>query len=717
MIEGHHSVSDRNGDDFGLARSLEDIRHFYRPRTGVALVGRVDVSPGWMATYRSFGEEVKIAFVNPKGGEQAEIPIFRSIMELPDVFDTVVIRVSPERTGAIVRECGARGIRTVVVFTNGFAETGSEGAAIQADLARIAGEAGVRLIGPNTPTGLLEQLPLPPGHRGGLIGLITQSGANGRLLVQGTSMGAAFGRWISTGNEADLEAADFINYLAHEDGIAAIGMYIEGFKSYGRLRAAFENANARAKPIVVLKVGATQRGAMAATSHTGHLAGADAVIGGLFEQFGVTRVDDLDALLETTNLFAKLPPGTGPRCALYSYSGGAAAIMGEMGEAFGIPMPDIALRTREELQACIQSNFGIKNPIDNGGLLMHEPADKRIAALDAIANDPSIDIVVVGIGTGEGHFSTVMAQDLRAWAPTAPKPVVAIWAAASTAGSAYQDLVASGVPIFHSFTRCFEALRSFAGYQARVPSFRRRPSCRIELSDAQREQLRAEGVLTHRAATTLVTEAGVRMARDGVAGSPAAARDLAREIGRPVVLKIVSSAFPHKSDVGLVKIGVELDEVATEASALLAKAERLDPRAVIEGVQVQERIDAGGVEMIVGLTHDPQCGPCLTVGFGGVYAELLRDVATRPLPVDREDVREMIASLRLAPLLEGWRGAPRSDVEALIDMAKRVADLGLAADGALIELDLNPVIVQPSGAIAVDVLAVAGAARREWAEA
>lgn len=247
-------VSSGPDDPFGLVQSLEDIRGFFKPRTGIALVGRVDVSANWKSSYSGFGD-VRVAFVNPNGGDAGDMPVFRSVADLPPDFDTVVIRVSPNRAADVVRECGRKGFRTVLVFTNGFAEIGAVGAAHQARLSEAAVEAGVRLIGPNTPTGVLEDLPLPVNHRGGLIGLITQSGANGRVLVQGISLGVAYGRWVATGNEVDLEAADFMNYFAFADGITVISMYVEGFKSIARLRAALENTNAQGKPVIILKMG------------------------------------------------------------------------------------------------------------------------------------------------------------------------------------------------------------------------------------------------------------------------------------------------------------------------------------------------------------------------------------------------------------------------------------------------------------------------------
>jgi acyl-CoA synthetase (NDP forming) len=303
-------------------------------------------------------------------------------------------------------------------------------------------------------------------------------------------------------------------------------------------------------------------------------------------------------------------------------------------------------------------------------------------------------------------YTAVRGANLLQWAPTAPKPVVVVWPASATDAPGYRDMVAAGVPIFHSFTRCFEALRDFGRYQARGGKVRRRRTAERALTPIQTQVLNVDGVLPLQAALQLVSEAGVRLARECLAPSAAAAGQMASGIGETVVLKISSAAFPHKTEAGLVRVGVAAQDAAAVAADLLARARALEPDAVIEGVQIQEMV-CGGIEMIVGLSRDAQCGMCLTLGFGGIYAELLRDVVVRPLPVDDEDIREMVASLRLAPLLDGWRGAPAADKEAFFRLARQVADLGGAAQGRLVELDLNPVMVLPTGAVAVDVLAVA----------
>jgi acyl-CoA synthetase (NDP forming) len=698
-------AADRSARE-ALARSDADIARLLVPKTGVAFVGRVDLSDAARFQFARYGD-VKIYFVNPNGGA-GDIPVVRSVLDLPDDIDLVVIRVAPARVPQIVEDCGQRGIRDVLVFSDGFSETGPEGARLERELAAAAARAGVRVIGPNTNDNTFERYPRPANHRGGAIALITQSGANGRSLVEGVAMGACFHRWVTVGNEADLEASDFIHHFAGLPEVATIALYVEGFRSTAKLRAALERALLAGKPVVAIKMGSTARGARSAASHTGHLTGADAVVQGLFRRYGVTRVRELDELLETANLFAKLPRDTGTRCAMYTISGGTAALMAEAADAAGLQVPEFSGSLQAGLHRHIPQNLSVANPVDNGGgFLGRADQAERLQVLDLIASPENVDVVVAGLNAAYGRLSDAMAADLLAWSPAARKPAVGVWPSVVIDTRGYADLVASGVPIFRSFGKCMRALRAHADFAARRARFEPDAPVEATLSADQRRALSRAGVLGAGDAETLLSAAGIALARSRLAPDAAAAADAAREIGLPVAIKVMSPDIPHKSELGLVRLGVETPEAArATAEDLLARA-RAAGAARIDGVLVQEQVE-GGVEMIVGLSQDPQFGPTLTLGAGGVHAEVLKDVVASPLPVGPQDVRDMIASLRMAPLLDGVRGAPPADKAALVDLVLRAAALGLAAGDRIQEMDLNPVLVQPHRAVVVDALVVAG---------
>lgn len=691
-----------------LDRSLNDLQRMFRKKRGIAYVGRVDASPQAHNWFRRFGEDVRFCYVNPRGGEAGGVPVFTSMAEVPDHIDLAVVKVAPAIVPQVIADCGRRGVRDVIVFSSGFSEVGAEGAALEAKVAEAAREHGVRVIGPNTNDNTFEQFPVPEHHRGGLIGLVTQSGFNGRPIVEGVAMGAAFRRWVTVGNEVDLEVADFINYFAHDPQTSVVAAYVEGFKSIPKLRLALEAANAMKKPVVMLKMGSTERGARMAASHTGHLAGADAVIGGLFKQYGVIRVRDLDELLETANLLAKVPAGAGPNCALYSVSGGSTTLMAELADSYGASVPELDPSTVEKLYTHLPRYVSVSNPIDNGGgFAISAPPQQRLEVLDLIAADPNVDVIVVGLTAALGLLSDSFAADVLAYAPRSPKPIVAVWGSVLTDSPGYRDLVRSGVPIFRSFRKCFRAMRARADYESAKGSFRSRDWSVSQLTAAQFEALGQPGMLDSQQVATLLDDAGIERARERLATTALEARDLVAELGGRVVMKVASPDIAHKSDAGLVRLDVTDGETAAFLHGdLVAKAMGSAPGARIDGVLMQEQIGAG-VEMIVGLTQDVDIGPTITVGAGGIYAEILKDAATRPLPVDRSDIREMIASLRLSPLLDGARGAQPSDKAALVELVFRLAQLGSAAWPLISELDLNPVIVLPDRAVVVDALVVA----------
>jgi acetate---CoA ligase (ADP-forming) len=702
-----------------VAQKRSDLDEFFHP-TAVALVGSVNRGAKPERLREHYGERWgdRWFLVNAKGGSVGDIPIYEHVTDIPAKVGLAVVNVGTRYVLKTVEECGEHGVGYVLIFTAGFSEVGAEGAELEKRIGEMARKYSMRVFGPNTNTNAFEVLPEPPTKRGGRIGLITQSGHQGRPLVQGTEFGVAFSRWVPTGNELDLEAADFIEYFADDDETAVIGGYFEGFKNPARLRTALEAANSAGKPVVALKVGSTEAGVRMASSHTGHLAGSDAAIGGLFHQYGVTRVRDLDELLETAALFAKLPAGTGPKVCLYSISGGSGALMAEVAESHGVPLPVLEKKTQDGLRTMIPDYLTVANPVDNGAqFLVTNPLEDRRRVFDLICADPSIDVVVVGLTGALGKLTDRFAEDIASFIDELPKPVVVTWNSFKTDETGFRTLVDAGVPMFRSFRNCFAALKDFADYQTASKHFRVRRAPKARLEPTLRKELDGSGDLGHVGRKVLSADLSRRllesfdipMAGDTIASSSAAAVRAADEFGYPVVMKIASADIPHKSDAGLVRLDVSSPgQVRTVYRELVERAEAMKPVPRIEGVQVQQML-RGGVEMIVGLSCDPVVGHVLLVGSGGVFAEVFRDVAVRPLPVDRRDVEEMIDSLQGSALLEGARGRPKADRKALVDLALGIAKLATACGDRLAELDLNPVVVMErgKGAFAVDSLLVA----------
>jgi len=697
-----------------VAQQRMDLEEFFHPKA-VALVGSVNRNADPDRVRRTHAERWGESWylVNAKGGQIGDIPVYEHVTDIPAEITLAVINVGTRLVSKVVEECGKHGVPYVLVFTAGFSEVGEKGAALEREVGEMAARYGIRVFGPNTNTNAFEVLPEPTTRRGGRIGLVTQSGHQGRPLVQGTEFGIAFSRWVPTGNELDLEAADFIEYYAYDDDTQVIAGYFEGFKDPPMLRRALEAANAQGKPVVALKMGATTAGTRMASSHTGHLAGSDAVVDGLFRQYGVVRVGDLDELLETAALFAKVPAGTGPNCCLYSISGGSGTLMAEVAEASGVPVPILSQKTRDALREMIPDYLTVDNPVDNGAqFLVTNPVEDRKRVFDLIAADPNVDLIVIGLTGALGRLTDRFADDIVAFADEVSKPIVVTWNSLKTDEKGFRTLIDAGIPMFRSFRNCFGALRNFARYQEASGNFRSRKKMSTKLPAAAAAVLAepaSAGPLGADAARRLLDAFGIPLAGEGLAQTAAEARRVATGIGFPVVMKLASPDFPHKSDAGLVQLGVDsAGRAATVHGELMARAVKAKPKATIEGVQIQQQV-AGGVEMIVGVTRDPVFGPAVLVGTGGVFAEVLKDVTVRPLPLDRRDAEEMVKSLRGYALLLGARGQPRADIKALVDVILAVARLASACGERLSELDLNPVVVLQRGAVAVDSLVVTAA--------
>jgi acyl-CoA synthetase (NDP forming) len=685
-----------------------DLDQFFKP-DGVAILGRVDpdADPGALRKQHRERYCERFYLVNPRGGTVGDIPVYKTVLDIPDPVGLAVINIGPTYVAEALEQCAEKDIGYALVFTAGFGETGPEGAALERELADVVARTGLRVFGPNTNTNAFERMPEIPNLRGGKIGLLTQSGHNGRPVVQGAIFGVGFSRWVPTGNEVDLEMSDFLEYFAYDDDTRVIAGYIEGFKDPRKLRDALRAANDNHKPVVMLKIGSTDAGSKMASSHTGHLTGSDSLVDGLFAQHGVTRVRDLDELLETAALFAKLPEGTGPRVCHYSISGGSGTLMAEVAESFGVVAPPLSSETEEALHEYLPYYLSVSNPVDNGGMFLYAaPQAHRVRVLELIAADPNIDVIVIGITGALGPMTDNFGADILEFAPRSPKPVVVTWNSYKTDEQGFTDVIASGVTTFRSFRNCYGALRAFNLYQERRRAFRVRPSLPDRLSALQESLLAAGGTLSAEASRELLEVSGISVAREHVARSADEARRVAQALGPSVVMKIASADFPHKSDVGLVRIGVDAADADAIYEQLDDRARSINPSACIDGVLVQEQV-TDGVEMIVGVTCDPVLGSAAMVGSGGVFAEVVRDVAVRPLPLDAGDAEEMVRGLRVFPLLDGARGRPKADLGALVETIMAVARLASAAGPRLVELDLNPVLARPGAATVVDSLVIA----------
>ena len=668
-----------------------DLDSFFHPRT-VAVLGASDTpnkpTSAMTRKIRAWSEQFGADFypVNPNREQVDGLPCFPSIDEVPGDIDLAVILTgnAVDAFEAIIE----RQPKFAVIFAAGFAEVGVEGEQQQALLAELVKSSDTRLLGPNTNLNAFETYRDDlPGKR---LALITQSGHQGRPIFQAQDLGIAMSHWAPTGNEVDLEFADFAAYFADQPDVGVIAAYIEGFKDGRTLMEAADHAAQREVPMVIVKVGRTEAGQSMAKSHTGHLTGSDVVTSAVFRQFGVTRVDGLDELQDTAAMLARSAPPKGDGVCIYAISGGTGAHMADLAAAAGLRLPDLTHDTQKALHEWIPTYLRVSNPVDNGGAPSADWRGRKI--LDALVADPNVDVIICPITGALASMSKPLARDLVEVAETTDKPICVIWGSPVTEGEkAYEILLSSArIVTFRTFANCVGAVKAYFDYHEfasryRSPFAKKQP----------KPKPRTIGAGEH-AAKQLLAEYGIPVTREEVVTTAAAAVKAANAIGLPVVMK--AEGVDHKSDEGLVRLGIaSAKEVRTAFAELSAKTGR---------VLVAEQI-SGGTECVIGVSHDDLFGPVIMFGLGGVFIEVFRDVSFRVPPFDKNEARRMIDEVVGSALLKGARGRPKGDVKALVDTIMKVQKLAVENAGSLAELDINPLVVLPKGVVALDALAVA----------
>lgn len=683
----------------------EDLGRLFAPE-GVVLWGPLPDDSGaesFLAPLRRRWDG-RFYLVSRSRGALGGHPVYATLEGAPGPVDLAVLNLPISEVVPAAEACGRKGLRSLVVTGSGYGEMGGKGLEAEQRLVEVAHRYGMRMMGPNVNLNAFDPMPPPTNERIGRIGLITQSGHMGRVIAQSDRHGVAFSRWIPTGNEADLEVADFIEYFAADPDTAVIACYLEGFRDGAKLRQALAEANRQGKPVVVIKVGRNRAATQMASSHTAHLTGSDQVIDGLFRQYGVVRVDDVDELIETAALYAKLRPHPrGGGVALYGISGGALALMADHAESRGIPVPALAPETQAALHEILPSYLSVANPVDNGNLYRTGTEAERRRIFELIAADPAVDLLICALTGVIPGLTDDYAGDILDHLAHAPQPVVVTWNSWLMETPAYATLVASGVPLFRTFRGCFSALAGLFERDRRHEVIRSRDGL-ASLPEPVPAVTAPGRLLGASESSELLRRYGLDLVAERLVLTTDEAIAAAVDLGFPLAVKIPLESMPHKSDGGLVQLGVRTPEQLREAIAQVrVRASALDPHAEGAPVLLQQQVP-DGLEMMVGVMRDPTLGPAVLAGLGGVLTEVDADVSVRPLPVTEADAWEMLADLRNTALLDGVRGAPAVDRVALVRTILAVAALAGAAEERIVELDLNPVIVGPRGAIIVDSL-------------
>jgi acyl-CoA synthetase (NDP forming) len=697
------------------------------PRS-IAIVGASASNPYASRLLENLGDggfDGRLYLINPRQAAIGGVPCHPSIEALPETPDLAVLVVPQRAVLEVLDACGRRGIPAALVISAGFGEAGDAGRAAQAEIRRVAQAHGMAVCGPNClgiantrqPAMMHAYTRLPV--RAGNLALVSQSGAMAfaSVLSPASDRGVGFATVVSSGNEAVIDTADYVRHFAHDPDVRVIASLLEGLRP-GRgpafLAAAADAAEA-GKPILVCKVGRSDVGARQVVSHTGSMTGSDAVYDAAFAGAGVIRVADPDDLFEVASAFSRCAEPRGEGIAILSTSGGLGVVLADKCGVHGLALPPLSADTAERLAKgdmfLVVGDLG--NPLDIRG----QGAQHLPELLDLFIRDDRYHLITVALGLpAVGDRAVKIARDLIEVASKTDKPLIVLWmgtrldpAGRPTDLDGFRLLEGSRVPVFASPDKCFKALHAMIGYHR----FRRRRAARRstagDLSRIDAPAARAflagrAGTLDEVDARTLLAFYGVGGPRETLAADADAAARAASEIGYPVAVKVVSADLPHKSEAGAVALQIG-DEAALRAACARMQAglARERPDARVRGLLVQAMV-ADGREMIVGASRDPQFGPVLTCGLGGVFVEVLRDVQRRIPPIDTDDARAMITGLAGAATLGAFRGRAAADVDAAADVVRRIARLALDLEDRVEEVEVNPLMVLPAGAIAVDAV-------------
>ena len=706
--------------------SFTDLKPFFNP-SSVAFVGATeDLSKfGGRAfkTILEFGYRGRVYPVNPKYTKLHDLDCYASISALPATPEHVGIVIAAERVLATLQQCADKGVRYVTVFTSNFSETGTAaGRALQDEIVAFARAHGMRLMGPNCNgfVNFVDAFAMAstaaikgPRKPAGDVGLVCHSGGLGQMNIMWRAQEAGVGITyeVSCGNEADLDALDFMRFMIDDPRTNVVMVAAETIRDGRKFEAVARHAADCEKPIVMLKFGRTEAGRRAAASHTGAITGADDVHDAAFRQYGVLRVHDCNELYEVAKLLRRRKWPRSNRAAAVAGSGGHAVLMADLGAGAGIDWTAYSAQTVDNLRKLIPSFGGVSNPTDLTSALTGS-ASLFQDALNVVAQDPGVDVLIpVLVAPTVAAIEAVVKL-----AATIDTPVAVLWTGYCPADPAITaaTLVARGLPVYRDALTCLKAVRAAMTYgeflrkhQAAATHSPVRPAD-IDIARARSLLAAGEGVMTERASKEVLAAYGLRVTRERLAHNATEAAAIANDIGGPVALKIEAPAIPHKTEAGAIRLGINGEAAVRRAyDEVIAAAHCYNPAAHVNGVLIQEMAPPG-VEVMLGIASDPTFGAVIVAALGGIHVEVLRDVAYRIPPLAAADAHAMLRELRAYALLEGVRGARQRDIDSLCDTIVRLSWLAHDLGDTIAEVDINPLAVleQGAGVRVVDALII-----------
>ncbi|NLV74509.1 MAG: acetate--CoA ligase family protein [Chloroflexi bacterium] len=657
------------------------------------------------------GYKGEIYPINPTSKEILGHKCYPSILDVPGEVEQAIIVVPAAASVVVMEQCGQKGVKGVIVITAGFREAGEEGKKLEDQLLEIAKKYGMRVVGPNC-LGLIDMwTPVNSSFANnstpaGPIAFTSQSGALGAAVLDyALTAKIDFSHFVSLGNKADVDEVSLFEAWADNPNTKVIMAYIEGLRNGPAfIKAARETA--AKKPIIAVKSGRTASGSKAVSSHTGSLAGSDAAYDAAFAQSGVLRASSVQELFDYGIAFAYQPLIQGNRICIVTNAGGPGVMATDALEPNGLVLANLDQSTVDALAPVLPAAANIHNPVD---VLGDADAKRYGIALDIVLKDPNIDGIIVILTPQSSTEVKETAEIVIERSKSANKPIVACFIGGEVTSQGVEALTTAHVPTYPFPERAIAAL----GAMYRYYSWLNEPQSKVESFAVDKAavadlfaKIRADGrnTIGDSEAQAILKAYGITTPRSSVAATTEEAVKYCEEIGYPVVMKIASPDILHKSDVGGLKVGIKnADEVREWFKTIIDRAKAAMPNATIWGVQIQEMVQ-GAREIIIGMNNDPQFGPLIMFGLGGIYVEVLKDVTFRVAPMTRLQAQQMIQSIRSYKLLTGVRGQAAADIDAATEVVLKVSQL-VTDFPEIAELDINPLLVreQGKGAVAVDM--------------
>ncbi|MDP9902820.1 acetate--CoA ligase family protein [Variovorax ginsengisoli] len=698
-----------------VGRGLDAL---FKPRS-IAIFGASDdvskIGGRPLQFLQKYGYAGCIYPINRKAGRVQSLTAYANLADLPEAPELAVVAVPPAGVLEAVQACAQRGVKAVVILSAGFSEMGEEGSRLQMQIGDVARATGMRIVGPNC----LGAVGVPDRSIAtfsvalegafpdtGTVGIVSQSGNLGSFTLRlAGERGLGISRMLTTGNECDVDIADAVASLAVDPGTSVILCCMETCRDGAKLRQAMALAREAGKPLVVLKVGVSEAGSEAAASHTGALACSDAVFDAVLREGGAVRVPSIEQLLEVGHALSVVGPArlpTGHRVAVLTASGGFGVLLADAASAQGLALPKLRAETQQRILSIVPF-AAPSNPVDMTAQVSSRP-EVLAQVLDAVARDDSCDALILQSASAF-HVPRLRDVYLGALAQVRkdhPSRLIVLCARAPQ--DVRVQLTAMGFPVVEGIDAACATLSALMRHGAgRAIGASSPTAAAIECAP-----LAPEAFTTEASAKGVLAEAGLPVPLEVIVGSRDEALAAGRRLSFPLVLKIVSPDIPHKTEVGGVFVGVRSEaQLAEEYDSLLARVAQNAPQARITGVLVAQMVQ-GGVELILGTTKDPVFGPMVMVGLGGIFAEILKDVALQPAPVDEAQATAMLRSLKAFPLLDGARGRPKADLQAAAQAIVALSRFAVRHAQSVAEIDINPLVVldQGRGAYALDALLV-----------